>query len=148
MHNNAFNLNVRPIIMTDTIKKHEGLIIVVSGLSLPLLCTFLIQLLYVWGKPFSYEIALFIMYGGIVGLLTYRNVNIDSGKLFLLYFLLPIGVVIDATIHLNLHNYVYDRNLLPFEILYFLIITPIPIFFGKFVGKKLGQKENDSKRMA
>jgi len=128
--------------MSHTIKQHESLIIFTAGLSLPLLCTFLTQLIFIWGKSFSYEITLFIAYGGVAGLLAHRNQNLDSGKLFLMYLLLPFGVIIDATIHLNLHNYTYDRNMLPFEILYFLIITPIPIVMGKFVGKKLGLKHS------
>lgn len=128
--------------MTHTIKQHESLIIFVAGLSLPLLCTLLTQLLFVWGKSFSYEVALFITYGGVSGLLAHQNQNLDSGKLFLLYMLLPFGVIIDAIIHLNLHNYTYDRNMLPFEILYFLIIAPIPIIIGRLIGKKLALKHN------
>jgi len=131
--------------MSHIIKQHQSLIIFITGLSLPLLCTFLTQLIFVWGKSFSYEAALFIAYGGVVGLLAYQDQNLDSGKLFLMYLLLPFGVIIDATIHLNLHNYTYDRNMLPFEILYFLIITPIPIVLGKYVGKKLGIKHNANK---
>ena len=80
------------------------------------------------------------MYGSLTGFLVHKNKNLESGKLFLLYFLLPFGVVIDAVIHLNLHNYIYDRNMLPFEILYFLIITPFPIVIGRFIGKKLGSE--------
>jgi len=124
------------------IKKHQNFIIVIAGLSLPLMCTFLTQLTYVWGKSFSYEAAMFITYGGLVGLLAYTDQNLDSGKLFLMYLLLPFGVIIDAAIHLNLHNYTYDRNMLPFEILYFLIITPIPIVIGKYIGRQLGLKYN------
>ena len=135
----------RPMHMSHTIKHHESLIIFIMGLSLPLMCTFMTQLIFVWGKSFSYEIALFVAYGGVAGLLAYQNMNLDSGKLFLMYLLLPFGVIIDATIHLNLHNYTYDRNLLPFEILYFLIVTPIPIVFGRYVGKKLGLKHNANK---
>lgn len=134
--------------MSRTIKRYESLIIVTAGLSVPLLCTFLTQLLFIWGKSFSYEATLFIVYGGITGLLSYQNPEIDSGKFFLMYLLLPFGIIIDAVIHLNLRDYIYDRNMLPFEILYFLIITPIPIIIGKSVGKKLGLKYNANKQAA
>lgn len=126
--------------VSHIIQQHENLIVLIAGLILPFLCTFLTQLIFVWGKSFSYVVALFLVYGGVSGLLSYQNQNLDSGKLFLMYLLLPFGVIIDAAIHLDLHNYTYDRNLLPFEILYFLIITPLPIVIGKFIGKKLGGK--------
>jgi hypothetical protein len=117
----------------------ERLTVPVIGIAIPFACTFVAQLFFIWGKHFAYE-GLAILAYGVAGIFVGRQrPQSPWSKLFTIYALLPVGMIVDATIHLNLHNYTYDRNMLPLEIIYFAVIAVLPLVLGSFIGRKRSQ---------
>lgn len=124
-----------------SIRPVDGGVAALAGLGIPLICTFLMQSLFVWGVPFAYEAAFVLATGAIVVYLSCQYQKPQCrGLLAIIYILLPFGFIIDAAIHLNLHSYTYDHNMLPFEIVYFLILALLPFSLGSFVGRSITEK--------
>ncbi|HMH16596.1 MAG TPA: hypothetical protein VK572_00465 [Burkholderiales bacterium] len=108
------------------------------GLGLPFFCTFVTQLFFLWRTYLGYEAVAVVAYGA-VGILVARSAPSFWLRLIAIYLLLPVGMVMDIAIHLNLRDYVYQRNMLSFEILYFLLLVPLPLFLGGLVGRRFSR---------
>ena len=108
------------------------------GLGLPFFCTFATQLFFLWRTYLGYEAVAVIAYAA-AGILVARSAPSFWPRLIAIYLLLPVGVVVDIAIHLNLRDYFYQRNMLPFEILYFLLLVPLPLFLGGLAGRRLSR---------
>jgi hypothetical protein len=98
------------------------------GLALPFLATLADQLLF--PKFHHYLKILAVVYlfaGALMGAIHRAG---PWNWVIAVYALLPFGAFVDESIHLNLNGEVYDRNMIPFEILVFMVVAPVPLIVG------------------
>lgn len=113
----------------------DMLVSVGVGVVLPLTTTFLAQWLEIFERPGVY-LLIFASLCCAAGLaLTGLRARPIRARLHCVFWSIPVGVVLDAAAHLNLHGYVYDRNLLPFEVLVLMIAAALPLYGGGLVSR-------------
>jgi len=74
----------------------------------------------------------------------YLNPRSPWFSLLAIFLLLPVRAFVDESIHLNLHGYVYDRNMLPFEIIYFQFTVLVPLILGSELGRRMPRRKSDA----
>lgn len=114
------------------------------GLVLPVLSTLLTQMFYLFETDFGSLIIFFLVYLCAGYVAAPKRGDTINGRMKIVYCVLPIGVILDASLHINLHDYLYDRNLLPFEIIFFMIIAPLPLWIGFFIRKIISKKHESA----
>ena len=104
------------------------------GAMVPLVTTFIAQ----WFRayPGGYVPAFVFLCGCVGFILGVLNSRPAKPRLHCAFFSVPFGVVIDAEVHLNLHGYVYDHNLLPFEAVFLMIIAALPLYGAGWLGRR------------
>jgi hypothetical protein len=99
----------------------------ILGLLTPILTRVLSDALKGWEIPFIYILP-FVAVGIFAWFVATWVQSQPKMAVALLYVMIPLGVLVDVMIDGVLNK--VDRNLFPFEILFWIVLAPLPIWLG------------------
>ncbi len=115
-------------------------VVLLAGIGIPLARSNVARLALFTGVPFTYELVFVLVMGAAAAYIGYRfRFAQRAGLLTCIYVLLPFGIGAEATIHVGLNQFTFDRNTLPLDILYFLILALLPLTLGTAVGRHIAR---------